>query len=147
MNFEGSVTINASRDKVWQFLTNPEGVSQCVPGLESVEVIAPNEKFLAIASLGLGTVRVKFKIEVEWVELDAPNRASLKAKGTAPGNSMEATSQMELSNGTNGETVLQWAADVKIMGNLASMASRLMGGLTKKLTAAFFECVQKKIET
>jgi len=38
-----TVTINAPRQTVWQFLTNPEQLTQCAPGLESLEVITPEQ--------------------------------------------------------------------------------------------------------
>ena len=55
MRLEGTTTINAPRDTVWRFLTDPVGMSQCVPGLESLEVLAPGERFRAVASAGFGT--------------------------------------------------------------------------------------------
>ena len=39
MDFKGDVTINAPRERVWAFLTDPHQVTQCAPGLQSVEVI------------------------------------------------------------------------------------------------------------
>jgi hypothetical protein len=35
---------------------------------------------------------------------------------------------------------------VTVVGTIASLAARLMGTVTEKLTAARFECVRKKIE-
>jgi carbon monoxide dehydrogenase subunit G len=146
MNFEGTVGINAPREKVWEFLTDPEQVSQCVPGVESLEIVEPGKKFKAVAGLGLGTVKVKFKTEIVWLELDKPKRAKMQAKGTAPGSSMETTSEMRLTDGADGQIDLHWTAEMKIYGTIASLAARLMGSVTKKLSAAFFECVKKKIE-
>jgi len=146
MQFEGTVSINAPQEKVWDFLINPETVSQCVPGMESLEVIEPGKKFRAIAGLGLGTVKVKFKTEIEWLEMVQPDRAKMHAKGTAPGSSMEAATEMHLIKSAAGMTELRWSADIKIYGKIASLAARLMGSVTKKLSAAFFECVKKKVE-
>ncbi len=146
MHFEGDVTIKASREKVWQFLTDPDGVGQCVPGLESMEVVTPGQKFKAVAGLGLGTIKVKFKTDVEWLELDKPNRAKMRARGNAPGSSMEAVSEMVLTESDPETTALHWSAEVKIFGTIASLAARLMGSVTQKMTSAFFDCVQKKIE-
>jgi carbon monoxide dehydrogenase subunit G len=41
---------------------------------------------------------------------------------------------------------MYWEADVQISGTITSLASRLMGGVTKRLTGAFFDCVKSKIE-
>ncbi len=146
MHLEGNVTIQAPRDKVWEFLVDPYAVSRCAPGLESMEVITPNEKFHAVASVGLGSVKVTFKTDVEFLELDAPHRARMKAHGVAPGSAMDAVAEMQLSDGPDGTTNLKWATDVTILGTIASLAARLMGSVTQKLVGAFFICVKKKIE-
>ena len=41
MHLQGSVTINAPRAQVYEFLTDPNQVSQCAPGVELVEIIVP----------------------------------------------------------------------------------------------------------
>lgn len=146
MHLEGSVTINAQRDTVWEFLTDPNSVASCAPGLESLEIVEPDKKFLVVASVGLGTVKVKFKTDVEWIELDEPNRAKMKAHGNAPGSSVDATSEMILSDGEDGKTEFEWNAEVVVVGKIASLASRLMGGVTQKLTNEFFKCMKDKIE-
>lgn len=148
MHFEGSVTINAPRETVWRFLTDPEGVSQCVPGLETIEVTEPGRRFRAVAGIGFGAVKARFTTDVEWLELDAPTRARMKAHGSAPGSAMDAESGMTLADHhPGGGTDLHWTADVQVSGTIASLAARLMGGITQRLTAAFFDCVRARIET
>ncbi|MER3544638.1 MAG: hypothetical protein C4311_08540 [Chloroflexota bacterium] len=146
MHFEGVVTIKAPRERVWRFLTDPYAVSQCAPGLESLEIIEPNHKFRAVASVGLGTVRARFTGDVEWLDIDPPKRASMKVHGVAPGSAVDATSEMVLSDGANGVTEMRWSVDMTIVGTIASTAARVMGGVTQKLTGAFFDCVKKRIE-
>ena len=146
MNFNGTVTINAPREKVWNFLTTPELLTECAPGLESLEVITPNEKFRAVASIGFGAVKATFVVDATWMDLDPPNRARMKIHGKAPGGMVDGGSEMILSDGADGATVLNWSSDVTVVGTIASLASRLMGTVTRKLTDAFFECVRKKIE-
>ena len=146
MRLQGTVNIQASHQKVWEFLTDPHAVSGCAPGVESLEILIPEQKFRAVASVGFGSVKVRFVTNVEWVELDAPNRALMKAHGTAPGSAVDATSEMLLADGPDGATVMNWSADVVVLGTIASLASRLMGPVTQKLTEQFFQCVKKKIE-
>ena len=146
MHFEGSLAIQAPRAKVWDYLTDPEKVSKSAPGLESLEIVEPGKKFRATTSIGFGSVKVRFVNDVEWVDLDPPNRAQMKAHGTAPGSGVDATTSMTLTDGQEGATNLAWTADVNVVGTIASLAARLMGGVTKKLTSAFFESVRKEIE-
>ncbi len=146
MRFQGTVAIRAPREAVWRFLTDPEKVSQCASGVESVEVLVPNERFRATASVGFGSVRARFVTDVEWQDLEPPSRARMKAHGTAPGSAVDALSEMTLRDGAEGTTELHWSADVSVVGTIASLAARLMGGVTQKLTGAFFEEVKKRIE-
>jgi carbon monoxide dehydrogenase subunit G len=146
MHFEGALSIRAPREKVWDYLTDPEKVSKSAPGLESLEIVEPGKKFRATTSIGFGSVKVRFVNDVEWVDLDPPNMARMKAHGTAPGSGVDATTSMTLTDGQDGATDLAWTADVNVVGTVASLAARLMGGVTKKLTTAFFESVRKEIE-
>jgi carbon monoxide dehydrogenase subunit G len=146
MHFEGKLSIKAPRDKVWAFLTDPDAVSKCAPGLESLEIVEPGKKFRATTSVGFGAVKVRFVNDVEWVALDAPNHASMKAHGKAPGSGVDATTSMDLSDGADGGTDLAWQADVSVVGTVASLAARLMGSVTNKLTARFFDRVREEIE-
>jgi hypothetical protein len=146
MHLEGTVIIAAPQDEVWNFLTNPDRVGSCVPGLQSMKIIEPDKKFGAIAGIGLGAVKVTFNAEIEWLELDRPNRAKMKARGVAPGSSMDAVSEMKLSQTADRRTELQWTAEVTIVGKIASLASRLMGSVSQKMAGEFFNCVRNEIE-
>ena len=146
MRFEGKVAIQAPRQEVWNYLTDPEKVAGAAPGLDKLEILEPGKKFRATTSIGFGTVKVKFVNDVEWVEMTPPTNAKMKAHGTAPGSGVDATTSMTLTDAADGGTDLAWSADIQIVGTIASMAARLMGGVTKKMTAAFFDKVREQIE-
>ena len=147
MNFKGTVKIRAPRQKVWSFLTDPQQLSDCAPGLEKLEILKPNEEFRATASVGFGAVKATFVTDAKWLGLDAPNHAKMKIHGKAPGSVVDGTSEMQLRDGDNpNETILDWSSDVTVSGAIASLAARLMGPVTQKVTDSFFENVRKKIE-
>ena len=147
MQLTGSTEIKAPREKVWSYLTNPNFVSKCAPGFESMEVVEPNKKFKATGSVGLGNLKVRFTGDIEFVTMEAPNRAVMKGRGSAPGSAVEGTAEMKLSDGENGITIMDWTADVNVMGTIASLASRMMNSMTQKLSGQFFDCVKKQIES
>ncbi len=146
MRLEGTTTIKAPRQQVWDFLTDPNQVAQCAPGVESVEIVEPDKKFRGVASIGFGSVKAKFTGDVEWLELDAPNRAKMKAHGAAPGSAADVISEMILTDGPDGATEMKWTADITIVGQLASLAARMMAPVSQKLTGMFFEEVRRRIE-
>lgn len=146
MQLSGTTAIKASREKVWGYLTNADFVAKCAPGLESMEVIEADRKFKAIGSVGLGNLKVKFTGDIEFVTLEAPDRAVMKGHGSATGSAVEGTAEMKLRDGENGSTVMDWTADVNVLGTIASLASRMMGSVAQKLSGQFFDCVRAKIE-
>ena len=74
----------APRDRVWAFVIDPNQVGQCGPGVESIEVI-DDRHFKASAKVGVGFISARFVVNLEFVDLDAPNAATIKAHGQAPG--------------------------------------------------------------
>ena len=146
MQLSGTVNIKAPRPKVWDFLTDPQQVAACAPGVESVEVVEPGRKFRATAAIGFGSVKAKFTGNGEFVELEAPNRAKIKAHGNAPGSAVDVMSEMFLSDGPDGTTEMRWTADIVVLGQLASLAARMMGPVSQKLAEQFFAEAKKKIE-
>ena len=147
MRLTGDVTIRAPRKRVWDFMTDPEQIGQCAPGVEKIEVLEPMKKYRGTVSIGFGSVKARFSGEVDILELDEPNYAKLKAHGTATGSVADATSEMRLSDGPEGSTVVHWTADVNVAGQLASLAARLMVPVSQKLAAQFYNEVRKRIET
>ena len=146
MLLKGDVAIRAPRKKVWDFLTDPNQIGQCVPGVEKIETIEPLKLYRGTVSVGLGSVKARFNGEVEIVELDEPNHARLKAHGTATGSAADAISEMSLSDGTDNSTMVHWTADINVSGQLASLASRLMVPVSQKLAGVFYDEVRKRIE-
>ncbi len=146
MRYDGTITINAPMDKVFVNMTNPNLVSQCAPGLKSMEIIEPDKLFKVVAGVGFGAVNVTFDVNVEWLENRPPDFARVKAHGTGQGSAVDVISEMHLTANPDNTTVLDWTADISVVGAIAGLASRMMGGIIKKLSGSFFDCIKEKIE-
>src|SRR5215217_6326341 len=147
MLLKGDVSIRAPRKQVWDFLTDPNQIGQCVPGVEKIEIVEPNKKYRGVVSVGLGGVKARFNGEVDVLEMQEPNKAKLKAHGTATGTAADVLSEMTLSDGSDGTTLVHWTADVSVSGQLASLAARLMLPVSQKLSEQFYNEVRRRIET
>ena len=146
MILKGDVTIRAPRKKVWDFLTDPNQIGQCAPGVEKIEEIEPMKRYRGVVSVGLGGVKARFSGDVEVLELEEPDRAKLRAHGTATGSAADAVCEMTLSDGPEDSTLVHWVADVNVSGQLASLAARLMMPVSQKLAAQFYDEVRRQIE-
>jgi uncharacterized protein len=145
MHFEGTVQINAPRDRVWAFVIDPNQVGQCGPGVESIEVI-DDTHFKATAKVGVGFISARFVVNLEFVDLDAPSAATIKAHGQAPGSAVDADARMELSDADGGGTTMDWSAEVNIAGTIASVGARLIEGTANKMIGQTFDCMRTKLE-
>jgi uncharacterized protein len=145
MQFSGTVDIKAPRDRVWAFLIDPNQVGSCGPGVESIEVI-DDTHFKARAKVGVGFISARFVVEMTMAELEAPDRALIKAHGQAPGSAVDATATMTLKDGPDAGTTMDWSADVTISGTLASVGARLIEGTANKMIGQTFDCIRDKLE-
>ncbi len=145
MQFSGSVDIGAPRDRVWAFVIDPQQVGQCGPGVESIDVVDETH-FKVVAKVGIGFISARFVVNMEFSETTPPDAATIKAHGQAPGSAVDATAQMNLSDGGDGRTVMDWSADVNLAGTLASVGARLIEGTANKMIGQTFECMKTKLE-
>lgn len=146
MQFSGQVTVAAPVDRVWEFLIDPTKVGMCGPGVESVDVI-DDTTFKSVARVGIGRFRARFTVNGKIVNMSPPSEAVLQARGSAPGSAVDATATMRLVPNGDDETTVDWAADVKIGGVIASIGARLIEGTAKKMIAQTFECVRESLKT
>ena len=145
MEFSGTVDIPATRDRVFAFVTNPDKVGECGPGVESIEVIDPTH-FRAKAKVGIGFITARFVVDLEITEQHPPDLAIIKAHGQAPGSAVDASGRMTLEDGPEaGTTRMLWSAEVNLSGMLASVGARMVEGTANKMIGQTFDCVRAKI--
>ena len=145
MEFSGAVDIPAPREEVFAFVTDPNKVGACGPGVESIEVIDATH-FRAKAKVGVGFIQARFVVELEIQDQRAPDMAIIKAHGQAPGSAVDALGRMNLVDGPEpGTTTMLWAAEVSLSGMLASVGARMVEGTANKMIGQTFDCMRAKI--
>ena len=145
MEFKGQEKIGAPQATVWAYVTDANKISECAPGLQSVEVI-DDERFKMVVRVGVGPVRSEFDLTCTWVERNEPSRARINASGQAPGSAVSMDATMDLAPDGDGATVMDWAAEARISGKLAGLGSRLINPVADRMTKQVFECIRAKLE-
>jgi carbon monoxide dehydrogenase subunit G len=144
MDFTGTVDIGAPRAAVWELLLDFEQLAQCGPGVESIERLDATHARVR-AKIGVAFMTMGFAIDLELVEVEAPERAVIRATGAAPGNQVEARGQMRLSGPAEGPTTMSYEATVELFGSLAGVGSRMIEGTASKIIDETFECVRARL--
>jgi carbon monoxide dehydrogenase subunit G len=137
LEFSGSPAIAAPRERVWERLMDPHFVAQSAPGVESVEAVDPTH-FKVISGFGVGSIRVRFTMDVELFDIDAGKSAKMRVRGKAPGSAIDVVSKLQVDDAGSGGTQLKWSATSEVSGTVASVGARLMEGTARKLTEQFW---------
>ena len=137
LEFSGSPAIAAPRERVWERLMDPHFVAQSAPGVESVEAVDPTH-FKVISGFGIGSIRVRFTMDVELFDIDAGKSAKMRVRGKAPGSAIDVVSKLQVDDASSGGTQLKWSATSEVSGTVASVGARLMEGTARKLTEQFW---------
>jgi carbon monoxide dehydrogenase subunit G len=137
LSFSGAPEVAAPIADVWPRILDPHFVARHGPGVESVEVLDPYH-FKVITSFGVGSIKLRFGIDVELTEVRPPRNFTMKARGKAPGSAVEVTAALILESMDAERTRMSWKADTEISGSVASVGARLMEGTAKKLTEQFW---------
>jgi carbon monoxide dehydrogenase subunit G len=145
LHFEGSLTIAASRDKVWSFVTDPHAVSKCLPDVKSLEVL-DGGKFKAVVRVGVSFIKGNFTFDIAMLDLDVRRHARITGHGGGLGSAVDVDSTIELSDGERNLTSLTWKADVVVSGTIASVGARLLNSTVEKKTAELFACMKTQLE-
>lgn len=145
MKFEGRVEIHAPRAKVWAFVTDPDQIASCAPGVQSIEKL-DGGRFKAHGKVGSGLFSAKVVVDVEFTEIHEPDDATVQARGHVPGSAVDATTKIVLTDGADGSTAVDWTADVTISGMIASVGAGRIDGTANQGIGQTFDCIKAKLE-
>src|SRR5512134_2809702 len=90
MQIKDSFVIHAPQVKVWEFLFDIPKLCQCVPGIESVEVL-DEQTYRGKLVVKVGPIKSSFTGVVTLTEVDAPNRIA----GTVEGDDKSSASSVK----------------------------------------------------
>jgi carbon monoxide dehydrogenase subunit G len=144
LEFSGAPEITASREKVWEKLRDPNFVAASGPGVESVETVDPTH-FKVISALGVGAVKVKFKLDVELFDIVEGRELKMRARGKAPGSAVDVLSALRLEDAGDGRTRLGWTATSDVSGTVASVGARLLEGTARRRTQQFWTDFARRV--
>jgi len=145
MYFEGKFTVNAPREKVWEYISDPHSIFEYVPGIKKLDVQS-DDKFTATVGVGVGAIRGAFDFEVETVEKASPSHAKLKAHGAGIKSMVDLDTTFDLFDVPVSKTDIIWMADARVSGLIAGVGQRLLRTVTEKTVEQLFERLRGKLE-
>ncbi len=146
MHFEGKAVVKAPVEKVWNFISTPESIAQCLPGVEEYKVL-DGKRTEAKIKMGVGFIKGTFKVNSRVLEEDPANhRAKLAIDGSGVTSAFKAEIQISCNPHPEG-TELGWVAEATVSGPLGSVAKGLVENASQKVVNQTLECMKNKVST
>jgi hypothetical protein len=143
LNFEGAFDFQAPREKVWNFIVDPNMIGMCLPDLKTLETES-EDKFRAVIRVGIGVIRGDLQFRLAILEKEPPSSVRLKSHATGPGSNVDIDviiNLLEIPAGTR----LVYKTDVKVGGLMAGLAQHVLAEAAERTIKSIFECIGKQV--
>ena len=142
MELTGEHTFAAPRERVWEFMLDPEVLRGCLPGCEKLELVGPDE-YTATMKIGVAMVRGTFTGRVKISDKQEPERYRMLVEGKGTQGQVSGEGSLELI--AEGErTRVRYAGEANVRGTLARVGARVMQPAAKMIVGQFFQCLESK---
>src|SRR5512146_487700 len=142
MKIEGTQKISASRERVFDALTDPAVLQRCIPGCEQMEKTGENQ-YSAKLSAGVGPVKGSFTATITLEELRRPEHYRLVMEGKGQPGFVKGSGELNLSEDGDG-TSIQYSGDINVGGLLASVGQRMIQGAANMMAGKFFSALESE---
>src|ERR1051326_1284360 len=144
MKIEGSHKIDASRERIFAALVNPDGLQKCIPGCEQMEKTGENQ-YNARLTAGVGPVKGVFTATVSLEQITPPEHYKLVVEGKGQPGFVKGTGELNLKD-ADGGTEIQYTGEVNVGGLIASVGQRMIQSAANLLAGRFFKALEVEVK-
>ena len=143
MKVEGTFTIKAERDRVWELLQDPDVLAAWIPGCEKLEPTAAHA-YRGELQLGVAAIKGRYSGTVKLEDIQAPHHYKLVLDGKGRQGFIRGAGTIDLTEQAD-HTVLHYSGDVQLGGPLASVGQRMLDGVAKMMLGQFFSALEAEL--
>jgi carbon monoxide dehydrogenase subunit G len=127
MDIEKTISLHAGAQRVWEMLLDPKVMGECVPGMQSIEVISDTE-YNASIHVKLAFISAKFKVKTLITEQTPPTylRSESTGEDASVASSLKSVTELFLSEQGPELTELRVKVKVDLLGRLGSLGLSAM---------------------
>ncbi len=145
MKLEGTHTLQAARERVYQCLVDPEVLQRCIPGCERLEKTGENV-FSATIRTGVGSIKGVFNGTARLEDMRPREHVRIVVEGKGSPGFLKGSGELDL-DAPGGTTVIKYSAEVQVGGTIASVGQRLIQATAKMMAAQFFTALEAEAKT
>ena len=139
MKVQGSVTVNAPREKVWQVLLDPVQLCRVIPGCEQARQLDATH-YEAVLSIKVQFMTIRSHAKGTIVEAIAPRHlvGEMMGEPTSMAGAFRARVTIDLEP-VNQATVIRYTMDLTLLGRLANLGEAIVRSTSQQLSRQFAE--------
>lgn len=137
MKIEGSRTVPAARDHAWALLQDPDTLSRCIPGCESL-VKTGEDEYRMKMKMVLAAVSGQFDGTVRIADANPPDSFRMIVDGAGKIGFLKGDGRLTLVPG-NSATEIRYDGEVHVGGTIAAVGQRLLDTTAKMIIKKFFD--------
>ena len=141
-------SIRAPIRDVWNFMTDVEKVSTCIPGAQYEDDLGDNQHSVMLV-IKVGPIRSSYRSTVSIRSMDDESYTiEIEGQGTDTKGKGGATMEMvgKLTENEDGTTEINGDSTVKIQGMLAQFGSRMVEDVSNQIFLQFTRSLAAKLE-
>lgn len=143
MKLQGSHTLPAKRELVWQLLNDPKRLAACLPGCEQIEVVG-SDHYQVKLKLGFAAISGSYSGSVRLSDKKPPESFRMNVEGRGAAGFVQGEANIELVSDGN-QTVVRYAGVASVGGLIASVGNRMMELAARRILEQFFVNVANQL--
>lgn len=146
MKIQSDHTVSAHPEKVWEHLTDPDLLSQCIPGCEELKATG-GDTYEATIKVGVAGIKGTYKGTVTLENMKPPSAYRLMVEGKSTIGFLKGACDFRLKEANPNETKVGLDGELAVGGKLARVGQRIMGSAAKMTIGQFFKQINKLVAT
>ncbi|MHB8539866.1 MAG: CoxG family protein [Candidatus Acidiferrales bacterium] len=144
MKVQGTASLPAKREDVWDLLTDPDRLAKCLPGAERLEPDGP-DRYKVAMKFGIAAFSGKFQGSVELAEKKPPESLKMRVEGRGVPGFMKGEGTISLRE-KSGATEVKYEGEAQVGGVIASVGQRMIEAASKKIMQQFFDAAVAELK-
>lgn len=145
MKLQGTYTVDAPRERVFDTLMSTDAIRACLPGCERFEHTGGG-RYETSLTARLAGVRGTFTGAITLRDPKPPESYTLLMEGAFSGGRVSGAGHITLEE-DGPKTRVNYSGDAQVSGPLAAVGQRLMQPAAKMVVGQFFKCMQARVNT
>jgi carbon monoxide dehydrogenase subunit G len=143
MELSGEHRFDVPREKVWQFLLDPEVLKASLPGCEKLEEVGEDE-YVATMKIGISFIKGTFSGRVKITDKNEPESYRMSVEGSGPQGQVSGVGTLNLIDEGGMVTIVRYSGDANVRGSLARVGARMIMPAAKTIVGQFFDRMEKE---